>query len=187
MVNFPAAIPVQQFACPPSKLLASPNEVNPRRSSEVDRACRVQPLRIRRGYGSARRAEQRQSAPDGKAGQAGVERGLADAVVHGRDVVAIGELTDLCAELCRVIGIGEHPDRARLAGEFGFGGGGGRGDDVSPHAGSPLRQDQTHAACTGVQQHRIIRLHGVYRFDQQVCGHALQQCGSCDIISDIIG
>jgi hypothetical protein len=41
-----------------------------------------------------------------------------------------------------------------------------------------LRQYQAHPAGPGVQQHRVVGLHGIYRLDQQMGGHALEDgCG----------
>ena len=79
------------------------------------RAGGVEALRVDGRNGPAGGAEQRQRPADGQAGQAGVEGGGADAVVHRRHPGAPGQRTNPLAEFCGVVGVGEHLVGAGLA------------------------------------------------------------------------
>jgi hypothetical protein len=83
-----------------------------RRAAEVHRARGVQSLRVHRRHPPTGRAEQHESAPDCQAGKAGVEGGLAHAVLDGGNARAAGELSDARPELLWVVGVVEHFHRA---------------------------------------------------------------------------
>src|SRR6476661_4878989 len=98
-VESPAGDGFEDLARAPLQVFPAGDVVEQRGPGEVERAAGMEALRVHRRYRAAGRAVEDEHAAHSQAVHAGVERGLADAVVGDRDTLPTGQ----CAHLGREI------------------------------------------------------------------------------------
>jgi hypothetical protein len=131
--------------------------VEERGAGEVERAARVEPLRVDRRHRPARRAEEHEHAAAAQGIHAGVERRLADPVVGHRHADAAGEVAH---PLGQVGGVAQHLGGARGPGQLLLLGGGHGGDHARAAPGGQLGEQQPDATRRGVHEHVVARCTG---------------------------
>ncbi len=120
-------------------------------------------------------AKESQHAARAQAVEAPLKGGLAHRVVDHVDALAAGEALDLGFEV--LLGVEDHVGGAGLARELGLGWGGDGSDDARADACSHLREQQAHAAGSGVHQRRVAGFQRKGGVGKIVRGHALQHGG----------